>query len=148
MTSSKFHGTLLLASLFAIMFGLLTSGNEPTGFAIKEIETQNIIQEENKIKSSCIGNIQHESCSFTKPLYCDDGSLVYNCYECGCNEGETCGEQGVCNEIKKCADGSFYGECSTLLNGKFCDEGNLIPYCDLCSCKEGYTCEDNKCVRQ
>tara|TARA_Y100000310_G_C20697815_1_gene826976 strand:- start:1389 stop:1847 length:459 start_codon:yes stop_codon:yes gene_type:complete len=145
---ANFHGILLLLLMFVVVIGLLTSNPQTTGFAVKEIQQykDDIIVNENEEKS-CIGDIPQGKCSSTKPLYCNDGNLVYNCYECGCNKGQTCGEQGVCNKLQKCVDGSFYEECSTLLNGKFCDEGELTNYCDLCGCREGYSCEDNKCRR-
>lgn len=148
---ANFHGILLLLLMFVVVIGLLTSNPQPTGFVVKEIQQykEDIVVTKNEEKAqSCIGNIPQGKCSNTKPLYCKEGNLVYNCYECGCSQGQTCGEHGICNEIKKCADGSIHGECSTLLNGKFCDEGKLTLYCDLCGCREGYSCEDNKCIRE
>lgn len=145
----NFYGILLLLLMFVVVLGLFTSNPQTTGFVVKETKQykSDIVMSEIKEKNDCVGNIPHVTCSNTQPLYCDDGNLIYNCYECGCNEGQTCGEHGFCNEIQKCADGSIYGECS-FLNGKFCQEGKLINYCELCGCKGGYICNDGKCIRQ
>ena len=152
---SNYYGLLLVLVMFVSVLALFTSNPETTGFVVREqdnlaeISNQNNIEinENNNIGNSCVGNIPHDSCSNTKPLYCDDGSLIYKCTECGCNEGETCTEFGTCAALERCADGSIYGECS-FLNGKFCDNGNLVFNCNLCGCDEGYSCSDNKCVRE
>lgn len=144
---SNYYGLLLVLVMFVSVLALFTSNPETTGFVVKEIQQYkgNIVV--NDIGNSCVGNIPHDSCSSTKPLYCDDGNLIYKCTECGCNEGETCTEFGTCAALERCADGSIYGECS-FLNGKFCDGGNLVFNCNLCGCDEGYACSDNKCVRE
>ena len=150
---SNFYGLLLVLVMFVSVLALFTSNLETTGFVVKEIQQykENIVvndnNEKNAIGISCIGNIPHNSCSNTKPLYCDDGNLVYKCTECGCDESETCTEFGTCAKIEKCADGSIYGECS-FLNGKFCDDGKLVFNCNLCGCDEGYVCSDDKCIRK
>ena len=151
---SNFYGVLLAALMFVSLLALFTSEPKTTGFVVNEqdnlaeINNQDDIEfnENDNIGNSCVGDVPHDSCSNTKPLYCDNGNLIYKCTECGCNEGETCTEFGTCAKIEKCVDGSIYGECS-FLNGKFCDDGNLVFNCNLCGCNEGYVCKDNKCVR-
>lgn len=144
---SNFYGTLLAFLMFFTLIALFTSEPEITGFVVKETEQSKADINVNEKRNNCVADIQHGSCSNTKPLYCDDGSLTYNCFECGCDEGLSCGEFGVCEELEKCADGSFYGECS-FLNGKFCQDGTLVNNCELCGCNEGYACSNGKCIPQ
>ena len=154
---SNFYGILPALLMFVSVIALFASKPETTGFAVKEAKNNDLIEannqdnirinENNNIGNSCIGDIQHGSCSNTMPLYCNNGNLIYKCTECGCSEGETCTEFGTCAALERCADGSIYGECS-FLNGKFCQEGKLVFDCSLCGCDEGYACSDNKCVRE
>jgi len=143
----NFYGVLLSLLMFVTLIALFTSEPEITGQVIKETQQEKTIAlETTQEQQFCSGGIQHGSCSNTKPLFCDNGNLVYNCYECGCNEGKTCGSFGVCEQLQKCADGSFYGECS-FLKGKFCQDGTLINNCELCGCNEGKVCSNKKCVK-
>src|SRR3989338_5591256 len=139
----NFAGVLFTLLMLVAIFALLTSEPKTTGFAVLEKETKGIPKQ---INSFCAGNIAEGKCSNTKPLFCNNGDLTYNCYECGCNQGETCGQFGVCEKIEKCTDGSIYGECS-FLKGKFCNEGTLVDYCELCGCDEGKVCNSGKCVQ-
>ena len=141
----NFHGTLLVILMFIAIFALFTAKPETTGFVVQEISNSELNSNDD-LGLSCAGKIGHGICSQTKPLFCDDGNLVYNCFECGCGEGETCTEFGTCGEIEKCADGSIYGECSTGLKGNFCNDGELKPNCELCGCEADELCNDNKCV--
>lgn len=149
---SNFYGILLAALMFVSIVALFTSEPKTTGFVVKETQQykENIVVNDNNgnnnIGNSCVGDIPHDSCSNTKPLFCGNGNLVYNCAKCGCNENFYCTEFGTCATLERCADGSIYGECS-FLNGKFCDDGNLVFNCNLCGCNEGYVCSGNKCVR-
>tara|TARA_Y100000294_G_C8561911_1_gene339400 strand:+ start:523 stop:1341 length:819 start_codon:yes stop_codon:yes gene_type:complete len=97
--------------------------------------------------AKCSDNTPYGECSIEKPAYCDNGKLVDNCFECGCEQGEMCGEGGICEPIQKCADGSIYGECS-FLNGKFCQDGRLIANCEMCGCDEGEFCSNGKCSKE
>ena len=144
----NFYGILLALLMFVSLIALFTAEPEITGFVVKEAQQDKIIVlETTQEQDSCSGALQHGSCSNTRPLFCDSGNLIYNCYECGCDEGKTCSEQGVCDPIRNCADGSIYGECS-FLRGKFCADGTLINNCELCGCDEGEICSNTKCVKQ
>jgi len=144
----NFFGILLALLMLASFAALLTSEPEITGFSVVNTKSENLIAVKSANENQfCIGNLQQGTCSRTKPLFCNNGDLIYNCDECGCNEGFSCGDFGVCESLQKCADGSFYGECS-FLNGKFCQDGSLINNCQLCGCNEGETCSNNKCTKQ
>src|SRR3989338_2535300 len=145
-----FNGILLATVMFVSIIALFTSNPETTGFVVKESGNRYLIEannqadaENNNIGLSCSGSIVHNTCSNSKPLFCENGQLVYNRYKCGCDLDETCSDYGICEPIKKCADGSIYGECS-FLNGKFCDEGKLVFNCNLCGCGFGSICSDNR----
>ena len=147
---ANFFGILLSLLMFVSLFALFTAKPETTGLVVKEIQQTKediVVIKANEISQFCVGNIPNSRCSNTKPLYCDNGNLIYNCVECGCNEGMSCSDFGVCEILQKCADGSLYGECG-FLKGKFCQEGKLIDFCDLCGCDEGEVCTNNKCVRE
>ena len=135
---ANFYGILLSLLMVISILALFNAKPQITGAAVTEIEKRN---------EGCIGGIPLDTCSNTKPLYCVDGQLRYNCYECGCNSGESCSDHGFCEILDKCADGSFYGECSTLIQGSFCDSGNIIKKCSLCGCGSGEVCEKDKCVK-
>ena len=145
-----FHGFFFFILMSFTIGVILFSEPKTTGFVIKEPENDiaRLNYQTEEYGLLCVGNIPHGECSNTKPLYCDSGQLRYNCYECGCDEGQSCGDFGVCETLEKCADGSFYGECSTGLKGSFCDEGSLIPNCNLCGCEESEICSNNRCVKQ
>jgi len=42
------------------------------------------------IQTNCLDGTDYGSCSYTKPLFCDEGNLVENCSVCGCGEGLEC----------------------------------------------------------
>ena len=146
---ANFFGILLTLLMFVSLFALFTAEPVTTGLVVKEIQQTKediVVIETYEENQFCVGNIPNDRCSNTKPLYCDNGNLIYNCYECGCDKGMGCGEHGFCETLQKCADGSFYGECS-FLKGKFCQDGTLIHNCELCGCDEGEICTNNKCIR-
>lgn len=149
----NFYGVLLALIMFVSLLALFTSEPKTTGFVVQETEQSkgDIVVNDNNIESNiaefCYDGTLNGKCSGTKPLICDNGNLYYDCYKCGCNAGETCGDFGICEPIQKCADGSIYGECS-FLKGKFCSDGNLIDDCGLCGCDEGEICQNNRCVSQ
>ena len=97
--------------------------------------------------AKCSDETAYGECSFVIPKYCYNGNLVDNCFECGCEQGQTCADGGVCEQIRKCADGSIYGECS-FLSGKFCQNGKLIDNCEMCGCDEGEICSNGKCSKE
>ena len=138
-------GGLLAILLFVSLGALFFAKPSSTGFVVEEAQMQRAT-EPDYVPQSCFGNVAHGSCIETKPLYCNDGVFVYNCFACGCNKGEQCSQYGVCEPVEECVDGSLIGECSTILNGKFCEEGSLIDFCELCGCDDGSTCQNNKCV--
>lgn len=144
MKNITIHGFFFFVLMAFTISVILFSEPETTGFVVMEEDNAIILDETSGM--DCVGSIPSGSCSDTKPLYCADGQLRYNCFKCGCNEGESCSDFGVCETLEKCADGSFYGECSTGLKGSFCDEGALIPNCQLCGCEEDETCAGNRCV--
>lgn len=45
---------------------------------------------EGLINDPCLGGVLDSTCSYTKPLYCVDGTFVNRCEECGCDEGLDC----------------------------------------------------------
>jgi len=95
----------------------------------------------------CADGTVHGKCSTEKTKYCDNGKLIDNCFECGCEQGFTCAEGGVCEQIRKCADGSIYGECS-FLKPKYCENGKLVDSCELCGCDQGEVCSEGKCLKE
>ena len=150
----NFLGILLALLMFVSLAALFTSNPKTTGFVVNEAQQYkgDIVVNENSnannnVIESCPDNTQNGKCSNAKPLLCNNGNLYYDCYKCGCNQGETCSDFGICEQIQKCADGSIYGECA-FLKGKFCQDGTLVDNCNLCGCEEGKVCSNNRCVSQ
>src|SRR3989338_5796719 len=107
----NFYGVLLTLLMFVSLLALFTSKPETTGFVVQEIEQskEDIVVNDNSnlndnIVEFCSDSTLNGQCSNTKPLFCDNGNLFYDCYKCGCNAGETCGDFGICEPIQKCAD--------------------------------------------
>jgi hypothetical protein len=110
-----------------------------------------LIQDESlltKEGTNCDDGTINASCSTTKPLYCQDETLIDNCAECGCENEEICQEDGSCT-VEICSDNTPYDVCSTVNIGKFCDEGTLVDKCSECGCADNYGCEeDDTCVQK
>ncbi|RLI99537.1 MAG: hypothetical protein DRP03_03215, partial [Candidatus Aenigmatarchaeota archaeon] len=49
-------------------------------------------------QEKCEDGTPYGQCSQTKPLYCQDGKLIDNCQQCGCEEGEACQPDGTCKK--------------------------------------------------
>ena len=146
----NFFGILLAFLMFVSLAALFTSNPQTTGFVVKEAQQYKqdiVVSQNNNAVQFCSDDTPDGKCSATKPLFCNNGNLYYDCYKCGCTAGETCSDFGVCEPMQKCADGSVYGECS-FLKGKLCQEGSLIDNCSLCGCEEGKVCSNSKCVSQ
>ncbi|MFH1307690.1 MAG: PA14 domain-containing protein, partial [archaeon] len=97
---------------------------------------------------TCSDSTNYGECSTSKPVYCNNGTLVENCNLCGCNEGYNCQINGTCQLIPvivfdgKCSDGTLDRQCSTT-KPLYCNNGTLVSNCTLCSCSSGYTCNIN-----
>lgn len=48
-------------------------------------------------QQECSDGTQYGGCSADKPKYCDNGQLINNCEECGCDSSEFCKSDGSCN---------------------------------------------------
>ena len=60
------------------------------------------------IPSNCIDGTLLNSCSLTKPLYCNsNGKLILDCSQCGCDSGYVC-ESGSCIEEISCSQEDLY----------------------------------------
>jgi hypothetical protein len=95
------------------------------------------------IKETCFDGTEYGKCSFTKPKFCEGGSLRPKCNICGCPEGRTCLDNGEC--LQKCSDGTLFGRCSES-KPFLCYKGTLVENCFKCGCYEGETCGwDGKC---
>jgi len=52
-------------------------------------------------------------CSDNKPLLCSKGTLLENCFKCGCSPGQTCSNDGTCTgniEVGTDAEGKVDAE--------------------------------------
>ena len=99
-----------------------------------------------KSSSKCSDETLYDSCSATKPLYCDgNGNLINKCGFCHCPTNQLC---NITNEgcYPICSDNTPYGQCS-VTKPLYCDNGNLINKCTQCECPSGKSCNSttNSC---
>ena len=95
----------------------------------------------------CSDGTAYNTCSVTKPLYCDNGSLFDNCQACGCDTNFGCETNGSC-VLLTCSDGTLYDQCSTT-KPLFCQNGTLVNMCSVCSCNENQICKtDESCLNK
>lgn len=116
-------------------------------------DTINVTEMENIVKSTfiCPDGTPYGQCSVDKPEYCDIGTLIINCTQCGCPTHQTCNTTTEnCyfsyNPAQQCSDGTPYGQCS-VTKPKYCNNGNLTNNCALCGCpsdSSDYTCLSDK----
>jgi outer membrane lipoprotein-sorting protein len=112
-------------------------------------DTINMTEMENIVKSTfiCSDGTTYGQCSIDKPKYCDSGTLIIKCTQCGCPTNQSCNTTTencylFYNPVQQCSDGTPYGQCSSN-KPKYCDNGNLINNCELCECpsdSSDYTC--------
>ncbi|MBI2659507.1 PKD domain-containing protein [Candidatus Woesearchaeota archaeon] len=48
------------------------------------------------VTTACSDGTQYSQCSVTKPLYCSNGTLINNCFLCGCLSNLTCSSNETC----------------------------------------------------
>ncbi len=63
---------------------------------LSEEESSNATYENNSVILYCSDGTPYGQCSETKPLYCDNGTLVPKCSICGCDAGYVCNVSGEC----------------------------------------------------
>tara|TARA_Y100000310_G_scaffold343975_1_gene454316 strand:+ start:470 stop:1165 length:696 start_codon:yes stop_codon:yes gene_type:complete len=124
--SGNLYGMLFLTLLSITILSIITSEQQATGFAVQRTE--------------CFDGTDFGQCSDTKPRYCDNGALKFNCQTCGCNAGEVCQSDGSC--VLKCEDGTPFGHCSEK-KPLLCFKGDLVANCFECGCFPGQTCSDD-----
>jgi hypothetical protein len=92
-----------------------------------------------KSSSKCSDGTFYDSCSATKPLYCDgNGNLINKCSFCCCPTNQLCNTTSEeCYPI--CSDNTPYGQCS-VTRPLYCDNGILINKCTQCSCPSDKKC--------
>ncbi|MDP2906484.1 MAG: hypothetical protein Q8O03_00940 [Nanoarchaeota archaeon] len=96
---------------------------------------------------TCSDGTAYGSCSVTKPLYCDNGSLVNDCNSCGCDANFGCQADGSCVALT-CSDGTLYDQCSST-KPLFCQNGTLVNMCNICGCNEDQICKtDESCLNK
>lgn len=95
-------------------------------------------------QNTCSDGTPYNSCSSSKPFYCNNGNLVSNCGVCGCSSG-TCQSDGTCKTTQTCTDGTSYGSCSTNIP-MYCSNGNLISKASICGCPAGQTTNGDICT--
>jgi len=95
---------------------------------------------------NCSDGTQHGQCSATRPKYCNNGTLVNNCTNCGCPIGLSCNATSNGCYTPTCPDGTLYNQCS-VTKPKYCQNGNLVDNCTQCGCPTGYNCNpsNNSC---
>ena len=92
--------------------------------------------------SACSDGTPYGQCSITLPKYCNNGTIVNNCIECGCPSSQICNSTNQSCYVpttSRCSDGTLYGQCS-IVRPKYCNQGVLIDYCSLCGCLSGTQC--------
>jgi len=72
-------------------------------------------QAEVQAETKCADGSLFNSCSSSKPKYCDSGTLANNCQTCGCPAGEECKADGSCTE-NLCVTMQDSGDPSTKLD--------------------------------
>ena len=93
------------------------SGNIEVGAGTEDKkETKKIFE---KIIEECADGSSFGQCSFEKPKYCQDETLIDNCEMCGCNAGDICSES-LC--LKK-SDAGFWWNlfCKVLYYNEYDD---------------------------
>lgn len=91
---------------------------------------------------------------------CVYGECVDACFEGGCNEGQTCTEDGVCVEtacigvecdtLERCRGGECIPACEGVVcpHSQQCVAGRCTDLCDVLVCDEGEVCVDGACIAQ
>lgn len=94
---------------------------------------------------TCSDGSEFWKCSNNVPFYCDGGTLIEDCSQCGCGVNSICQPSGRCLELT-CRDGTGYSECSKE-QPFYCQAGNMIELCSLCGCPKGKSCQaDGSCT--
>ena len=88
---------------------------------------------------NCSDGTQHGQCSATRPKYCNNGTLVNNCTNCGCPIGLSCNATSNGCYTPTCPDGTLYNQCS-VTKPKYCLNGTLADNCTQCGCLSGQLC--------
>ena len=93
----------------------------------------------------CSDGTLYSTCSLSKPFYCDNGQLVFNCQECGCNEGQGCDSTtGYCYNLCECDSWKIIGCGKGDVSN--CPVGKLLQYrsCNPDRCDIETRCIDFK----
>ena len=95
----------------------------------------------------CSDGTPFDSCSSTKPLFCDNGLLVQRPEECGCPANNTL-ENGQCVSSLACSNGAKPGECA-LQKPYYCSSSlQLEQRASLCGCPPNQVQIGDSCVSQ
>ena len=66
-----------------------------------------------KFNPFCPDGTRYDTCSVTKPKYCDNGNLVDRCDVCGCPSGQSCRADGTCyTPVAGGGGGGFIPTCT------------------------------------
>ncbi len=86
----------------------------------------------------CEDSTPYNSCSVSRPFYCDAGSIKSNCKVCGCPPGQVC-ESDSCKGVS-CSDGTPRVSCS-MNKPYYCNESfSLVSKCGRCGCPGNMVC--------
>jgi len=66
-----------------------------------------------KFNPFCSDGTRYDTCSGTKPKYCDNGTLVDRCDICGCPPGQSCRADGICYTPSGGGGGGFLPTTTT-----------------------------------
>jgi len=113
--------------------------NYPTNGQLDQQGWETIIDYMQIKQKYCSDGTPYDSCSSIKPYYCEKGSLIPNCQDCGCPSDSTCEADGSCKPITQ--------QCE-LGSGPCCDEnGNYRPSNYICQedIDEEYACAGINC---
>ncbi len=111
------------------------------------------------IDNDCDGAIDGDGlCPDSKR--CVFGECVDPCFEGGCNEGQTCTEDGACIDsacigvtcpaLERCREGTCYPACEGVVcpHNQQCVAGRCTDLCDVLTCGAEEVCVDGACVPQ
>ncbi len=91
---------------------------------------------------TCSDGTPANQCSFSKPLFCNNGVLISLASICGCPAGQIIsGNNCVSPATQVCSDGTLFGQCSSS-KPLFCDNGVLISKASACGCSTGQVSGD------
>ena len=101
--------------------------------------------EQSAVQQRCSDGTEYGQCSTTKPLFCNEGTLINKASICGCAEGSVPQGDSCVIAVQRCSDGTEYGQCS-VSKPLFCNNGNLINKAGVCGCPYGKVAQGDSCV--